>query len=291
MKALIFGCNGQDGYYLSDLLKKNLIDVIGISRSGGAITGDVSDYTFVETTIKQYLPDYIFHFAANSTTRHSALFENHGAICTGTLNILESVRLHCETAKVYLSGSAMQFKNTGLPIDETTEFDARSPYSVARIHSTYAGRYYRKTFGLKVYCGYFFNHDSPLRSEAHVNQKIVKAVHRIAQGKENSLELGNLDVKKEFNFAGDIVEAVWQLVNQDIIFEAVIGSGKAYSILDWSVYCFKKMGLDWEKFVIQKQGFVPEYSILVSNPARISSIGWTPQTDFWALADLMMDIK
>ncbi len=104
MKALVFGINGQDGYYLSHLLKEEQIEVIGISRKGNHTHGNVADYSFVESQIKQHQPDYIFHFAANSTTRHFALFENNETISTGTLNILEAVRLHCPATRVFLSG-------------------------------------------------------------------------------------------------------------------------------------------------------------------------------------------
>lgn len=288
MKAIIFGINGQDGYYLTKLLSLNRIVVIGVSRSNAEFIGDVADYSFVESIIKHHQPNYIFHFAANSTTHHSALFDNHKAISTGTLNILECVRLHCPTARVFLSGSAMQFKNEGLPIDEQTPFEASSPYSVARIQSVYAGRYYRSAFGLKVFIGYFFNHDSPLRSEKHVNQKIVRTVKRIASGSTEKLELGNIDVKKEFNYAGDVVEAVWTLINQENIFEAIIGSGEAHSIQEWVEYCFKKINRNWEDYVIIKHDFMPDYEVLVSNPELIQSIGWKPTFDFYKLADIMM---
>lgn len=290
MKAIIFGVNGQDGYYLTELLTLNKVEVIGVSPFDGVwIKGDVADFAFVEALIKSHQPEYIFHFAANSTTHHSALFDNHKAISTGTLNILESVKNHCSSAKVFLSESAMQFKNEGLPIDEKTPFAASSAYSVVRIQSVYAGRYYRDVFGLQVYAGYFFNHDSPLRTERHVNQKIAATVKRIANGSKESLELGNIDVQKEFNYAGDIVEAVWLLVNQTAVFEAVIGSGKAYSLKDWADYCFKKVNKKWQDFVIIKKDFVPEYKILVSNPQLIKSIGWQPKIDFYQLADLMIN--
>ena len=292
MKALIFGIGGQDGFYLNELLFKKGIEVIGASNFGGEwIKGDVSDFNFVESLIKKYKPEYIFHFAAVSTTRHDALFDNHNAISTGTLNILESVKKFNPDSRVFLSGSAMQFKNEGLPIDEQTSFDASSPYSVSRIHSVYAGRYYRQTFGMKVYAGYFFNHDSPLRTEQHVNKKITAAVNRIANGSSEKLELGNVDVRKEFNYAGDIVKAVWLLVNQNEIFEAVIGSGRAYSIKEWTEYCFKKINKNWEDCVVLKQDFLPEYKILVSNPLLIKSIGWEPELSFFQLADMMLEAK
>lgn len=289
MKAIIFGINGQDGHYLNELLALNKIEVVGISPFiDNWIKGDVADFPFVEGLIKTHQPNYIFHFAANSTTQHSALFDNHKAISTGTLNILEGVKLHCPKAKVFLSGSAMQFKNVGLPIDEKTPFEANSAYSVARIHSVYAGRYYRDTLGLQVYVGYFFNHDSPLRTERHVNMKIAMAAKRIKNGNKETLELGNIDVQKEFNYAGDVVESILMLLNQDRIFEVIIGSGKAYSIKDWVEYCFKKINKNWQDYVEIRQDFKPEYKILVSNPQLIKTMGWQPKVDFNKLADLMM---
>jgi GDPmannose 4,6-dehydratase len=288
MKAIIFGSNGQDGVFLSEFLKEKNIEVLGVSRTVGDFRGDVGDYIFVESLIKNHRPDYIFHFAANSSTRHETLFDNHQAISTGTLNILESVRQHCSGSKVFLSGSAMQFKNEEVPIDEKTPFEASSPYSIARIQSVYAGRYYRAAFGLDVYCGYFFNHDSSLRSERHVNQKIVSAVKRIANGSNEKLELGNIDVEKEFNFAGDIVEAIWMLVNQNSIFEAIIGSGEAHSIREWAEYCFEKINRSWKDFVIINSNYTPEYKILVSNPALLRALGWQPKVSFHQLADMMM---
>jgi GDPmannose 4,6-dehydratase len=288
MKAIIFGANGQDGALLSKLLKEKNIDVIDVSRSTGRFMGDVADYGFVEALIKNHSPDYIFHFAANSSTRHETLFDNHQAISTGALNILESVHQYCSHAKVFLSGSAMQFRNDETPIDERTPFEASSPYSIARIQSVYAGRYYRTTFGMAVYCGYLFNHDSRLRSERHINQKIVSAVNRIANGSNEKLELGNIDVEKEFNYAGDIVEAIWILVNQDDVFEAVIGCGEAHSIKEWLEYCFKKINKNWKDFVVINPNYKAEYKILVSNSTLLRSLGWHPKVNFNELADMML---
>jgi len=288
MKAIIFGASGQDGHYLKELLFDNNIQVIAVSRSGNGIIADVGIYSAVESLIKEHKPDFIFHFAAISTTRHFALFENHNAISCGTLNVLESVKLYSPHSKVFLSGSAMQFRNEGAPIDETTPFEANSAYSLSRIHSVYAARYYREYFGLKTYIGYFFNHDSPLRNEHHVNQKIVKAALRLATNKDEKLELGDINVKKEFNYAADAVSAAWILVNQDVEFEAVIGSGEAHTIEEWLDYCFSKINRNWRGSVVINENFVAEYQILVSNPGRIMSMGWKPKVNFYQLADIMM---
>lgn len=288
MKAIIFGANGQDGQFLTQLLHTQGIETITSSRSKGMYRGNVANNQFVLDIICSNKPDYIFHFAANSSTQHLTLFDNLDAISIGTINILEAARLHCPNARIFLSGSAMQFKNQGEPIDETTPFEASSPYSIARIHSVYTGRYYRDTFGMNIYCGYFFNHDSELRTERHVNKKISNAIMRIANGSTEHLELGNIEVQKEFNYAGDIVNAIWLLVNQEVIFEAVLGSGHAYSIKQWVEYCFKTIDKNWEDYVTIKKDFKPEYSLLVSNPSLILSLGWKPKIDFYQLADIML---
>ena len=287
MKAIIFGANGQDGFYLAQLLNKKEIEAIGISRHGDGLIGDVSDFQFVETIIQESQPEYIFHLAANSTTRHEALFDNHAAICTGTTNILEAVYRHSRRSKVFLSGSAMQFRNDGVPIDENTAFAPTSPYAVSRIQSVFTARYYQM-LGIKVYVGYFFNHDSPRRADRHINQKIASAAKKIAKGSAEKLELGDINVKKEFNFAGDFVEAIWCLINQNDVHEAVIGSGDAHSIEEWLDLCFGFIGKDWRQFVVIKEDFTPEYRILVSKPDLLRSLGWQPEVDIKGLAELMM---
>ena len=283
MKAIIFGASGQDGFYLKRLLQRESVETIGVSRSGSDLIGDVSDWSFVDELIKTHRPDYIFHFAANSTTQHEAVFENHAAICTGTINILEAVYRHASHSKVFLSGSAMQFENDGTPIDENTAFAPLSPYAVSRIQSVYAGRYYR-SLSLKVYVGYFFNHDSPFRKPSHINKKIALA----AQNGE-AVEIGDITVKKEFNFAGDMMEAVWLLANQEDIFEAVIGSGRAHSIEEWLDLCFMSVDKNWRDYVTIKENFKPVYEILVSNPVLINSLAWQPGVDIRGLARMMME--
>lgn len=290
MKVLIFGSNGQDGYYMTNLLTLKKIQVITSSRQNSNYNGNVEDVDFVGEIIKKHKPDYIFHFAANSTTSHFALYENHSTISTGTINILESARKYSPDSKIFLSGSAMQFKNIEVPINENTAFEAKSPYAFSRIQSVYAGRYYREAFGMKVYIGYLFNHDSVLRSEKHINMKIAQFAKKINCGFEEKLLIGSLDVMKEFNYAEDIVEAIWRLVNQENYFEVVIGSGKAYSILDWTKTCFDKVGKKWQEYVIIDNNFNPEYKILVSDPKLILSLGWRPKTDFNQLVNIMLNI-
>lgn len=287
MTVIIFGASGQDGFYLTDLLQQKGYRVIGVSRGQGAVNTDIKNYESVAELIKNELPDYVFHFAANSTTRHDALFENHETISTGTLNILEVVKNFSPQTKVFISGSGLQFTNCNCPIKETDLFEARDAYSVSRIQSVYAARYYRR-LGLKVYVGYFFNHDSPRRTERHMAKKIAAAVKRIAAGSEEILEIGDITVIKEWTFAGDVVKGVWALVQQENIFEANIGSGLGYSIEDWLTTCFEIVGKNWKDHVILKNDFKPEYQQLVSDPATIFSVGWRPETAFKQLAEMMI---
>ena len=122
-----------------------------------------------------------------------------------------------------------------------------------------------------------------------MNQKIVRAVQRIANGSDEKLTLGNIDVKKEFNYAGDMVEAVWTMVNQDKVFEVVLGCGKAYSIRQWVDYCFSKINKRWQDHVVLRDDYIPEYDILLSDPTLLYSLAWAPKVDFYQLADLMMN--
>ncbi|HMG82763.1 MAG TPA: GDP-mannose 4,6-dehydratase [Ferruginibacter sp.] len=289
MTAIIFGANGQDGFYLKEFLQQLNYTVIGVSRSGDFLRTDITNYDEVAKLISDSQPDYIFHLAANSTTNHSALFENHATISTGTLNILEAVKKYAAQSKVFISGSGLQFKNNDLPIKETDPFEARDAYSISRIQSVYAARYFRK-FGLKVYVGYFFNHDSPQRTERHMAKKISALAKRIKEGSKEKLEIGDITVIKEWTFAGDVVKAIWTLVQQDKIFEANLGSGIGYSIEEWLLACFESIGKDWKEYIILKNDFIPEYKQLVSNPSLIFSLGWKPQISLKQLAKMMIEL-
>ena len=179
--CLIFGGNSQDGYYLSEQCRQKGMQVISVSRTTGSILGDVSDYQFVADLIKLHRPLYVFHLAANSTTRHDAMLENYHTICIGTFNVLEAVKCFSPESKVFITGSGLQFKNTGQPISENDPLVSDSAYSVVRNSSIECARYYR-SLGLAVYIGYLFHHESPLRKPNHVSKMIALAAQRIAQG-------------------------------------------------------------------------------------------------------------
>ncbi len=286
-KAIIFGSNGQDGYFLKKLLdSKNILSIL-VSRKNSDIVGNVSDFNFVKKIIRKNKPNYIFHFAANSSINHDLIFSNNDSIVKGTLNILEASRLYSKNCRIFISGSAIQFVNKGFPISEKDEFDISNSYSLMRVQSVLTSRYYRDFFGLNIYIGYLFNHDSEMRSEYYINQKIAQTVLRIKNGSNEMLQVDDHGYRKEFNYAADIVEAIWTLVNQDKINESIIGCGKVYSILDWIKICFKIANLNYEDHTIFKKKKT-ESKILISNPKTIHSIGWKPKKTFQDLAKIMM---
>jgi len=288
MKVLIFGANSQDGHYLAAACRQRGAEVLGVSRSGNWLQGDVSSFEFVESLVREQQPDLVVHLAAWSTTRHEALYENHATIGTGALNILETVKRWAPACKVFITGSGVQFENRGEPISEHDPFDHSSAYAAVRNYSVSLSRYYR-TLGIRTYVGYLFHHDSPLRKPNHVSQMIVQAVRRIAAGSGEVITLGDIAVQKEWTFAGDVVEGIMTLVEQEDIFEAVIGSGVAFSIENWLESCFSLIGRDWRRYVRIREGFTPEYAKLVSDPRTIKTLGWQPKVNMDELARMMLD--
>ncbi len=286
-KALIFGASGQDGIYMTRLCQAQNIEPITVARSDGfEYKGSVGDSFFVECMVKMK-PDYIFHLAANSTTRHEALFENHETISTGTLNILESVKQYSPDSRVLITGSGVQFKNVGEPISENTEFEASNAYAIARIQSIYAARYFRK-LGIKTYVAYLFHHESPYRHATHISKMITDKIKAILAGKPEKITIGDATVQKEWAFAQDIVEGIFTLVNQDHVFEATIGTGITHSIMDFLVECFAQTNLNLENHVEFLNNFKSEYPTLVSNPQTINRLGWQASTNLKALVTRLL---
>jgi GDPmannose 4,6-dehydratase len=288
-KAIIFGASGQDGIYMKELCHRKGIETITVSRSGNVdIRGSVADFSLVQNLICLHQPAYIFHFAANSTTRHDAIFENHETIATGTLNILENVQRNSPASKVLIVGSGVQFENNGQPISENTSFAANNAYAVSRIQSIYAARYFRQ-MGIQAYVAYLFHHESPYRHPNHISKLIINSIKNILNGSQEKIFIGDPYVEKEWGFAGDIVEGIFTLVNQSTVFEATIGTGIAHSILEFLFCSFQIAGLDMQKYVEFGKNFSPEYKKLISNPATINSLGWQPVVDLKNLASLMLN--
>ena len=197
------------------------------------------------------------------------------------------ISLQTKKASTYQAQMEDMIAKKGEAIKETDEFEANSPYSIARIHSVYAARYYRR-LGLQVYVGYLFHHESPLRKPSHVSQMIALAVQRIAEGSDEVIELGDISVEKEWTFAGDVARGIVTLVEQEAVYEATIGSGIVYSIENWLEQCFSVIGKDWHDHVRLREGFTPEYKRLISDPKTINSLGWHPVVGFPDLAKAMV---
>jgi len=288
-KAIVFGVNGQDGYYLRNLLEQKQVEVIAISRSfGNWVQGDIGDSGFVTDLIKKHQPDQVFHLAAHSSVAHELLQEHQHSILNGTLNVLEAVYQFSKGCRVFITGSGLQFKNIGEPITATNEFYAGDSYSLARIQSVYAARYYRSK-GLMVHVGYLFHHDSPFRKPGHINHRIAEAAKAYKGGSPLSLEIGDTTVEKEFGFAGDIAAGILRLSSQDMVAEACIGTGKAYPIIKWLELCFEKAGADWRDHVTSKENYVPGFKRLVSDPSVMHRIGWQAKVGIEELAEMMMN--
>jgi GDPmannose 4,6-dehydratase len=270
-------------------LESRSIEVIVVSRSkGNWETNNVADFSFVSSLIKKHQPAFIFHLAANSATRHDLVFENHETISTGALNILESVKVHSPQSKVFITGSGVQFKNEGHPIKETDAFEASSPYSIARIQSIYAGRYYR-SIGIKTYCGYLFHHESPLRKDHHISKLTTNFIKNLKPHSTEKLKLGDISVKKEWAYAKDIAEGIFSLVDQDEVFESCIGTGIPYSIEDWLKVCFSLKKLNYlDHLEPSLSTFKAEYKFLISDPQTMLKTGWKAKTTFEQLAEIMM---
>ncbi len=288
MKILIFGANSQDGHYLTAAYRKRGDVVLGVSRSGDWQRGSVDSFELVESLIRDNRPEIVIHIAAWSTTRHEALFENHATIGAGVMNVLEAVKRWTPKCKVFITGSGLQFINKGNPISEHDQFDHSSAYTAVRNYSVFLARYYR-SMGINAYVGYLFHHESPLRKPHHVSQMIVQAVRNIASGSREVITLGDITVTKEWTFAGDVAEGIVTLLDQEDIFETVIGSGMAYSIENWLECCFTLIGRDWHEHVLCHKEFVPEYETLVSDPSTMTSLGWKPKVGMTDLARMMLD--
>lgn len=288
-KALIFGAAGQDGHYLAEILSQSGVECIKTARNReGYQQCDVSSLEQVESLIRLHNPHYVFHLAATSSINHDFALANHKAIVDGTFNILETVKRDAPGCRVFLSGSALQFKESEEPIHEDSALTNSSIYSAQRNASLCLAKYYREHCRLSVYFGFFFHHDSPRRGNTHLAQRIASTVRRIKAGSHEKLHLYEPGVKKEWTFAGDTMSAVWLLMNQKEVNDIVIGTGVSHSIMDWVKVCFRFVGLNWENHVVIDETGKPPAMPLVSRPDRLKALGWSPKVDLLKLAELML---
>jgi GDPmannose 4,6-dehydratase len=315
-KALITGVTGQDGSYLAEFLLEKGYQIWGIMRRSSSfntgridhlykdphehpqlrlVHGDLTDGSNLSTIINAIKPDEVYNLGAQSHVRVSfdmPIFTVN-ADALGTLRILEAIRSCGKPVRFYqASSSEMYGKVIENPQTEKTPFYPRSPYGCAKVYSFWQTVNYREAYGLFACNGILFNHESSRRGETFVTRKITRAATRIKLGLQDKLYLGNLDAKRDWGFAGDYVEAMWLMLQQDKPNDYVIATGESHSVREFVAEVFSYLDLDWEKFVeIDSRYFRPsEVDILQGDASKAKKIlKWKPKVTFKELARMMTD--
>jgi GDPmannose 4,6-dehydratase len=310
--ALITGITGQDGSYLAELLLKKNYRVIGLKRRSSVICTERLDDIFghkdfemryfelndtgcMWRLLQEYQPDEIYNLAAQSHVRVS--FEvpesTVDGIAMGTLRLLEAARHIVPNARIYQASSSEMFgDNPEHPQSEKTALMPASPYACAKVFAHNLVRNYRESYGLHASSGILFNHESPRRGETFVTRKITLAAARIKLGLQDKLYLGNLDSKRDWGFAGDYVEMMWLMLQQDTPDDYVIATGKTYTVREFLNTVFGYAELDVSKYVeIDERLFRPqEVPLLLGDPTKArEKFGWVPKVGFEELAKMMYD--
>ena len=313
-KAFITGIAGQDGSYLAELLLDKGYEVHGLLRrvavedhrerlsrlqgSAGKIrlhAGDVSDYPTVWRLIAAIKPDEVYHLAAQSFVGES--FRDPVSTMRinidGTEYLLSAIKELHPSCRFYFAATSEMFGRVlTSPQNEETPFNPVSPYGISKLASFYLVRMYREGYGLFAVSGILFNHESPRRGHEFVTRKITHTAARIKLGLEKELRLGNLDAKRDWGFAGDYVEAMWLMLQQKTPRDFVIGSGETHTVREFVEETFKRLGLDWKKYVkIDKAFFRPVdvHTLLADSRRARRELHWKPKTGFRALIRMMVD--
>ena len=311
-RALITGITGQDGAYLAKLLLAKGYRVCGILARRSSDTlwrlrelgivddvtlfdGDLIDMTSILRALERSEASEVYNLGAQSfvaTSWYQPLLTAN-VTGVGALNVLEAIRIHDPNIRFYQASTSEMF---GLiqaeRQDETTPFYPRSPYGVAKLFAHWSTINYRESFGLHASSGILFNHESPLRGIEFVTRKVTDGVARIKLGKAKELRLGNIDAKRDWGFAGDYVEAMWLMLQQDKPDDYVIATGITTTVRDMCRIAFEHVGLDADRHVVvDPQFFRPaEVDVLCGNPAKARGrLGWSAKTSLEALIAAMVD--
>ena len=309
-RALITGVTGQDGSYLAELLLDKGYQVAGMVRRSSTvsferiahlmdrvkfISGDLLDQLSMVEALRSFEPEEVYNLAAQSfvQTSFSQPVLTGETTALGVTRLLDAVRLVDPSIRYYQASSSEMFgKVAESPQTETTPFHPRSPYGVAKVYGHWITVNYRESYGLHASSGMLFNHESPRRGLEFVTRKISHGAARIALGRESELRLGNLDAKRDWGFAGDYVEAMWRMLQQDEPGDFVVCTGETHSVREFCQVAFGHLGLDWEAHVVVDEEFIrpAEVDLLVGDASRAAKVlGWSPTVDFEGLVTMMVD--
>ena len=309
-RALITGITGQDGSYLSELLLEQGYEVFGVTRRLSAdnywriehlrdritlLPGDLLDQLSIIRVLERVRPHELYNLAAMSFVPASW----DQPMLTGEFNsqgvtrVLEAVRVVDPSIRIYQASSSEMFgKVREIPQKETTPFYPRSPYGVSKVFAHYITVNYRESYSLFAVSGILFNHESPRRGLEFVTRKVTDGAARIKIGRAKELRLGNLDAQRDWEFAGDYVRAMWLMLQQDAADDYVIATGKSHSVQELVEVAFRRVGLDWRKYVVQDPAFLrpAEVDHLIGDASKaMSTLGWSPKVSFEQLVEMMVD--
>lgn len=315
-RALITGITGQDGSYLAELLLAKGYEVHGVIRRASTFNtsridhlyvdphspeprlflhyGDLSDGARLVTLLAQIKPDEVYNLAAQSHVRVSFDEPEHTADTTGTgtIRMLEAVRLSGIQTRFYQASSSELYGATPPPQDENTPFYPRSPYAAAKLYSYWITRNYREAYGMFAVNGVLFNHESPRRGETFVTRKITRAVAAIKAGVQEHLYMGNLDSIRDWGYAAEYVEGMWRMLQVDEPDDYVLATGVGITVREFLEIAFGYAGLKWEDHVRFDERYLrpTEVDALIGNATRArEKLGWVPTIDGRELARLMVD--
>lgn len=310
--ALITGITGQDGSYLAELLLAKGYEVHGLIRRSSSFNtgridhiydklhlhyGDLTDGGSLRRVLELSGPDEIYNLAAQSHVKVSFDQPEYtvDSIVLGTLRLLEAVRSWDPRTRIYQASSSEMFGNEPAPQSERTKFSPVSPYGLAKAAAHHLCTTYREAYGMKISCGILFNHESPRRGETFVTRKIAKAAARIAARKQDKLVLGNLKARRDWGFAGDYVEAMWQMLQDGMDpDDFVIATGESHAVEEFASLAFAKVGLDASKYIEHDNRYERPNEIgdLCGNPLKAQlMLNWVPRTSFFDLVDMMVEAE
>lgn len=314
--ALIIGITGQDGSYLAELLLQKGYVVHGLVRRSSSINtsridhlyqdphsaekrlilhyGDLSDASRITSLVSSLKPDEIYNLGAQSHVRVS--FESPlytGEITgLGSTVLLEATRQVSPSSKIYQASSSEMFGAATPPQDEETVFHPRSPYGAAKVYAYWMTRNYREAYGLFAVNGILFNHESPRRGETFVTRKITMAVARIQAGMQEKLYLGNIDAVRDWGYAPEYVQGMWQMLQAEESDDYVLATGQEATVRDFLTYAFSAVGLNWEEYVEHDPRYLrpTEVDSLIGNPSKAERLlGWQAKVHVADLATLMVE--